>query len=253
MPIPGTASSRPVEPDRVEADDLLVALLEATESYEADPRYARWDGAFMNFINATGLKPALLGDASRQDVRAAVIDDLADAGSIRIEPHQRGVGIERKFALTGEGRRRARALVNASRTGSDDAVDLSWPVLQGRLNAFVDEYERAGAPMQGLPLDEDSGEAIHLRTLLATGYLEETVFGTDQRTMLKPTERALTVVRAWPSAMSMARDVVDEVIAELEGLPDPKAQSARKALVTGGRDLLVEILGSVLAKQSGLG
>lgn len=237
----------------MDANELLVALLKATEHYERDPRHARWDGAYISFINATGLKPPLLGDARGLKVTAAVIDDLADAGWVRLESHQSGSGIERKFSLTDDGRHRARALASAPQPGDRDAVDLSWPVLQGRLTAFVDAYERAGAPMQGLPLVEDSGEAIHLRTLLETGYLEETIFGTDQQTLLKPTERALSIVRAWPSALSMARDAVDELLAELDRRPEPEARSARASLTTGGRDLLVEVLASVIAKQSGLG
>jgi len=237
----------------VDANDLLIALLEATEHYEADPRHARWDGAFLTFINATGLKPELLGTARGAQVRAAVIDDLADASWVRREPHQSGTGIERKFSLTVEGRRHARTLTSAQRPGSDDAVDLSWRVLQGRLTAFIYAYERAGAPMQGLPLIEGSGEAVHLRTLVETGYLEATIFGTDQQTLLKPTERALVVVRAWPSALSMARAVVNEVVAELDRRPEPEAGSARASLTSGGRDLFVEVLASVIAKQSGLG
>jgi transposase len=71
--------------------------------------------------------------------------------------------------------------------------------------------------------------------------------------MLKPAERALAVVRSWPSALSMARDVVDKLLAELDARPEPEARAARASLVTGGRDLVVEVLASVIAKQSGLG
>ncbi len=237
----------------MDANELVISLWEATEHYESDPRHVRWDGAFVSFINATGLKPGLLGDAGEKQIRAALIDDLADAGWVRLESRQSGAGIERKFMLTADGRRHARALTFGQQHGGADAVDLSWRVLHGRLTAFVDAYERAGAPAQGLPLVENSGEAIHLRTLVETGYLEETVFGTDQQTMLKPTERALAVVRSWPSALSMARDVVDELLAELDARPEPEARAARASLVTGGRDLVVEVLASVIAKQSGLG
>lgn len=237
----------------MDANALLAALLQATEHYEQDARHARWDGAFLSFVNANGLKPGLLGDAAGELVRTALVDDLVDAGSLRLEPPQAGAGIERKFALTSEGRRRARALSAAPLVGRADAVDLSWRTLRGRLAAFVGAYEQAGAPMQGLALREDSGEAIHLRTLVETGYLEETIFGTDQQTLLKPTERALAIVRAWPSALSTAREVVDDVVAELARRPEPEAASARSSLASGGRDLLVEVVAAAISKQSGLG
>lgn len=110
----------------MDADALLAALLEATEHYEQDARHARWDGAFLSFVNANGLKPGLLGDAAGEQVKTALIDDLVDAGSLRLEPPQAGAGIERKFALTSDGRRRARALAVALLVGQTDAVDVSW-------------------------------------------------------------------------------------------------------------------------------
>jgi hypothetical protein len=39
---------------------FLTAILVATEHYENDPRHHRWDGGFLLFTNADGLKPALL-------------------------------------------------------------------------------------------------------------------------------------------------------------------------------------------------
>lgn len=42
--------------------DPTGSALYATRHYERDPRYAaKWDGRFITFINATGLKPPLLG------------------------------------------------------------------------------------------------------------------------------------------------------------------------------------------------
>jgi hypothetical protein len=55
----------------MDANELVISLWEATEHYESDPRHARWDGAFVSFINATGLKPGLLGDAGEKQIRAA--------------------------------------------------------------------------------------------------------------------------------------------------------------------------------------
>lgn len=240
----------------MDSNTFLVALLDATEHYEADPRHDRWDGAFVSFTNANGLKPGLLGRAGSERIRAALIDDLADAGVLRLLPSEQA-SIERKFAITPEGRRRAREIAAsappaAAPAPEPDAVDLSWPTLRARLSAFVSEYERAGAPAKGLPLDTSSGQAIHLRTLLATGYLEETVFGTDQTTMLQPTTRAFEVTRAWPSALSLARDVVKDVVAELEHRPEQEANTMRASLAAGGRDLLVEVLAAAIAKQSGI-
>jgi hypothetical protein len=236
----------------MDANTLLVALLDATEHYKRDPRRARWDGAFMTFINATGTKPGLLGAAEGQRVRATEIDDLASAGWLRLHAPQSDAGVQRKFSLTAEGRRHARDLRRADGLARGDAVDLSWRVLHGRLAAFVDAYERAGAPPQGLPLAEGTPEERHVRTLMETGYLEETLFGSDQQTLLKPTERALRVLRAWPSAETMARQMLDEVLAELARRPEPEARSARTSLMSGGRDLLIEVLAAVIAKQSGL-
>jgi len=237
----------------MDANTLLVALLDTTEQYESDPRRARWDGAFTTFVNATGTKPGLLGDAGDQQLRASEIDDLAGVGWLRLYPPQSGAGMERKFSLTAEGRQHARDLRRADGPGRGDAVDLSWRVLHGRLAAFVGAYERAGAPTQGLPLAEGSPEERHIRTLMETGYLEETYFGSDQQTLLKPTERALRVVRAWPSAETMARQVLDEVLEELDRRPEPEARSARTSLTAGGRELVIEVLAAVIAKQSGLG
>ncbi len=134
-----------------------------------------------------------------------------------------------------------------------DAVDLSWPTPRARLADFVRRYELAGAPSPGLPLDKEKGEAIHLRTLVQTGYLEETEFRTAHKTFIRPTERALVTTHGWPSTLSMAQEVVDEVITQLGQRPQQEAASLRTALTTGGRDLLVETVAAVLAKQSGLG
>ncbi len=237
----------------MDANTLLVALLDATEHYESDPRRARWDGAFLTFGNATGTKPGLLGDARGDRVQATKIDDLASAGWLRLHPPQSDAGVQRKFALTAEGRRHARDLRRAHGPEPADAVDMSWRVLQGRLAVFVDAYERAGAPPQGLPLAEGAPEERHIRALMETGYLEETPFGSDQRTLVKPTERALRVLRAWPSAETMARQMLDEVLAELDRRPEAEARSARTSLMSGGRDLLIEVFAAVIAKQSGLG
>jgi hypothetical protein len=227
--------------------ELLQALLRATEHYNADPRYA-FDGSFITFINASGLKPALLDAAGDWDVRASDIDDLAEDGMLRLLPHDGG-GIERHFALTSAGRQRARA--SLEQLPDPDAVDLSWPMLHARLTAVVDAYERAGAPVQGIVLDEGSRTAAHLRALVSAGYLGETEFGSDQATFLRPTERALNVTRAWPSALSMARGIVEDVVARLEAQPDESARSLKAGLTSGGRDLLVEVLAAVIAKQSG--
>ena len=235
----------------MDANTFLTAVLEATEQYEVDPRRDRWDGGFMLLTNANGLKPALLGSARSERIRVALIDDLVDAGMLRSLSVDQS-SIERKFSITSEGRRRARELA-ASAAGQPDAVDLSWPTLRARLSAFVADYERAGAPMHALPLDNSSGAAIHLRTLVATGYLEETVFGSDQQTLLQPTERALAVTRSWPSAVTLAREVVNDVVAELEHRPEQDASTMRASLTASGRDLLVEVLASVIAKQSGIG
>jgi DNA-binding Lrp family transcriptional regulator len=106
--------------------------------------------------------------------------------------------------------------------------------------------------MQGVPLDNSSGAASHLRTLVAKGYLEETVFGTDQQALLQPTERAVAVTRSWPSAVSIAREVVKEVVAELEHRPEQEASTVRASLTASGRDLFVEVLAAAIAKQSGI-
>lgn len=90
-------------------DALLRALRKATAAYEADSRYDRWDGYFISFGNARGLKPALLGGADGLDVRAGLIDELTDAGDLRqVEPPTGSAG-GRKFTLTSEGRERADA------------------------------------------------------------------------------------------------------------------------------------------------
>jgi len=87
---------------------------------------------------------------------------------------------------------------------------------------------------------------------VSTGYLEDSSF-TAHQTHLRPTERALVLARGWPSAFSMAQEVVDDVIVQMAQRPQQEASSLLVALRTGGRDLLVEIVAAVLAKQSGLG
>lgn len=233
----------------MDANDLLRALLEATEHYEADPRHERWDGSFISFINASGLKPGLIGSFAGHRVTAPMIDDLADQCLVRNLPPQ-GAGVERKFAMTAEGRRRATAL--ATPAVAVDAVDLAWPTLRARLSDFVTAYERAGAPEQGLQLDASAGAASHLRHLLGSGYLEETPFGTDQSTMARPTERAFVAVRNWPGAWSTAEDLVSGVVTSLQQRDDAGATGLRTVLASGGRDVLVEVVAAVLAKQSGI-
>ena len=233
----------------MDANELLGALLEATEHWENDPRHAQWDGSFISFINATGLKPPLLGSAASNAIRPAVIDDLADRGLVRVQPHQPRAGIERKFALTEEGRRRGRAAASGSAT---DAVDLSWPILAARLRRFVEEYEQAGAPERGLPFDEDDASAPHLRQLVAAGYLERTEFSYDQLTLLRPTERALATTRAWPSAHAAAATALEDLLAALAERDDPPSKAVRENLTTGARDLFVEVVAAAIAKQAGL-
>jgi hypothetical protein len=239
------------KPERMEPNQLLVALLQATEHWENDPRHARWDGTFISFVNARGLKPPLLGAAAESTIREALVDDLADRGLVRMFPQQPQAGIARKFALTEEGRRQARA---AGRTvATSDAVDLSWPILAARLRAFVEQYERAGAPERGLPLSEDDSSAAHLRHLLATGYLERTEFSYDQQDFLRPTERAFSITRAWPSAEAAAAAALDDLVTALGKRDDPASRSAREHLTTGGRDLFVEVVAAAIAKQAGVG
>lgn len=229
-------------------DQLVAELARATAHYDADTRYHAFDGTFRSFIRGDGLKPALLDSAGDEKVRANLVDDLADEGLVRIFP-SRGTGVERTFALTSEGRRYAAAL--DAQPSQTDAVDLSWPILSARLFSFVEAYELAGAPLQGIPFDEASGEAAHIRTLVRSGHLEETEFSFDQQTLLRPTERAFIETRAWPSALSEARDIVDEVVIALEADPGPRAAPLKAALTAGGRDVLIEVIAAVLAKQSG--
>jgi hypothetical protein len=232
----------------LDENTFLCALLEAAEHWEADERHARaWAGTFLLIVNTTGLKPALLGDFAHERIRPSLIDDLADGGDLRLEPPQ--AGVERKFALTAAGRRRANAITQTC--SHVDAVDLSWPILLARLEIFVKRYELAGAPQQGLPLGSEASP--HMRTLLSAGYLEETNFRTAHQTFVRPPAEALALTRAWPSAQRAAADAVDELVHQLDGQPGSEATSLRAALGLGSRDLLVEVLGAVIAKQSGLG
>ena len=238
-----------VDLNSMDANELLAALLEATEHWENDPRHARWDGSFISFISGTGLKPPLLGRAADTRIRPAVLDDLADRGLVRVQPHQPRAGIERKFALTEDGRRSARA---ATPKPATDAVDLSWPILAARLRKFVEEYERAGTPERGVPFDEGDPSAPHLRQLVAAGYLERTEFSYDQLTFLRPTERALATTRAWPSAHAAATTALDDLLAALGERDDPPSKAVRENLTTGARDLFIKVVAAAIAKQSGL-
>lgn len=102
--------------------DLLRAVLLATEHWKADPRHERWDGSFISFTNARGLKPPLLGEDSARSVSATEIKDLADAGALRLLPHQANAAIEYRFTLTNEGRQRAWA------SHSDPAVTMEHDI-----------------------------------------------------------------------------------------------------------------------------
>lgn len=87
------------------AIDFLQALRDATETYRADRRYERWDGYFLVFGNARGVKPALLDDADDLAVDIVLIDELTDDGFLRQDTPSAGTAGGRKFALTAAGRR----------------------------------------------------------------------------------------------------------------------------------------------------
>jgi len=65
--------------------------------------------------------------------------------------------------------------------------------------------------------------------------------------------QALEAVGRDLASAGLAHDVVDALVNALESRPGPEADSLRSALTTSGRELLVEVLGAVLVKGSGVG
>lgn len=88
----------------MDLDVLLGALVRATEQWEGDPAHSNWDGSFLLFANAEGLKPPLLDEQLDQAVRTSDIEELARRGEVQILARQARAGIQRKFLLTSRAR-----------------------------------------------------------------------------------------------------------------------------------------------------
>jgi hypothetical protein len=107
----------------MDADTLLQALVRADEQWGSDAAHSSWDGTFISFANARGLKPPLLEERVDQTVQVRDIDQLAELGKVQLLDHQPSAGIERRFSLTASGRQSApapRPFERASRSHDHD-------------------------------------------------------------------------------------------------------------------------------------
>jgi hypothetical protein len=230
----------------MDAMALLQALLEATEYYETNDRYAgRWGDAFVKVTNADGLKPPLLGDARNDRPTSSQIDDLTDRGFVRSVPSTSG-GVERKFVITDAGRRAARA---AQAPSGPDAVDLRWPSVARRLGAFVDAYELASSPERGISAPENRAAAPHFRELVRTGYIEETELSMDQAPTYRPTLEGYRTARSWPSRDAALVRQAEAIATALEMIDNESkgAQTVGEA-VRASRGVVIEVIGKALAE-----
>jgi DNA-binding PadR family transcriptional regulator len=233
----------------MDAMTLLEAVLEATEHYENDERYAgRWGNAFTKIINAHGLKPGLLGDARQHDVTTSQIDELIDRDYLR-ELSSADSSIDRKFAITDRGRRAARDM--AEQTGPD-AVDLRWPSVAPRLQAFVTAYELAQTPRRGIREPVEPAAVAHFRELVRTDFIEETEFSVDAVSFYRPTEKGLRVTRAWLTPDAESKQLAEAIATAIETSEDRESQTLRDA-IRAGRGFFVDVIAKTLAEMAASG
>lgn len=191
------------------------------------------------------------------------IDELIDAGYLREEFGRHG-DLSRKFAVTGRGRQavdRARRRVAASPA---EAVSLDWPLMRPVLQACVRAYEKAGAPKDGVSVDEVSSEipleseplVARLRALIDAD-LVAAVAEVDQALLyVKPTPAGLQEIRDWPPATP--EQIVATIVAALS---DAAAEADRPvedqrllrsaSEVVGGlaRDLVIGVVANAIVNQ----
>jgi len=149
-------------------------------------------------------------------------------------------------------------------------MDELWTGDREVLTRIVELFEVSGRALQVAGIVEEFSEGRRdqvvqsIRRLSSHGYLVTVDRGGGLVTrghrplvVTGVTERALQTVGAWPSDAALMADRLLELLAEqAESEPEPgkrsKLQSGLKGLRGMTREVLVDVLGSVITKSAGL-